>query len=76
LHCAAWLWVANHVGGYGGDEQSMGLASESAGANLALVITLACCTRRPEPFAAPLFERSLRPVVALLYYGFLQSSMP
>ncbi|MFZ3082384.1 alpha/beta hydrolase [Rhodoferax ferrireducens] len=74
--CAAWLWAADHVGSYGGDEQSIGLAGESAGANLALAITLACCTRRPEPFAAPLFERGLRPVVTLLYYGFLQASMP
>ena len=54
----------------------MGLAGESAGANLALAITLACCIRRSEPFAAPLNERGVRPVVALLYYGFLQASMP
>lgn len=74
--CAAWLWAADHVGEYGGDSDQMGLAGESAGANLALAITLACCTRRPEPFAAPLFERGLRPVVAMLYYGFLQASRP
>lgn len=74
--CAAWLWVADHVGEYGGDNQCIGLAGESAGANLALSITLACCTPRSEPFAEPLFERGLRPVVALLYYGFLQASMP
>ena len=74
--CAAWLWAADHIGDYGGDKQCMALAGESAGANLALAVTLACCTPRPEPFAAPLFKRGLRPVVALLYYGFLQTSMP
>src|SRR3990167_7640569 len=43
---------------------------------VALAVTLAFCARRPEPFAAPLFERGLRPIVTLLYYGFLQASMP
>jgi acetyl esterase/lipase len=40
---------------------------------LALAVTLACCTPRPERFAKPLFDRGLRPGAALLYYGFLQS---
>ena len=74
--CAAWLWAADHVGDYGGDRQRMALAGESAGANLALSVVLACCTSRPELFAAPLFERGVRPVAALLYCGFLQTSMP
>ena len=74
--CAAWLWVADHVADYGGDKQRMALAGESAGANLALAVTLACCTRRAEPFAAPLFERGLRPAAVLLYCGFLQTSHP
>jgi acetyl esterase len=74
--CAAWLWAADHVGDFAGDCHRMVLAGESAGANLALAVTLACCTPRPERFAAPLFGRGLRPRGALLYYGFLQSSMP
>ena len=74
--CAAWLWVANHAADYGGDNQRMALAGESAGANLALAVTLACCTQREEAFAAPLFERGLRPNAALLYCGFLQTSHP
>jgi acetyl esterase len=74
--CAAWLWAADHAGEYGGDVQQMALAGESAGANLALSVALACCTSRPEPFAAPLFDRGVRPVAALLYCGFLQTSMP
>ena len=74
--CSAWLWAAEHAPAYGGDVQRMGLCGESAGANLALAVLLACCTPRPEPYAAPLFERGLRPVLALLYCGFLQSSRP
>ena len=74
--CAAWMWAANHVNNYGGDSTCMGLAGESAGANLALAVTLACCTPRPEPYAAPLFERGLQPALALLYCGFLQTSKP
>jgi acetyl esterase len=74
--CAAWLWVTNHAGGYGGDTHRMALAGESAGANLALSVVLACCTPRPESFAAPLFEHGARPIAALLYCGFLQTSRP
>ncbi len=74
--CAAWSWAADHVAAYGGDSQRMALAGESAGANLALSVLLACCTPRPEPFAARLFKRGVRPVAALLYCGFLQTSAP
>lgn len=74
--CAAWAWVVEHAGEYGGDASRMALAGESAGANLALSVLLACHTRRPEPFAARLFERGVRPLAALLYCGFLQVSHP
>ena len=74
--CAAWLWVTDHAGSYGGDRHRIALAGESAGANLALSVVLACCTPRAESFAAPLFERGVRPVAALLYCGFLQTSHP
>jgi acetyl esterase len=74
--CAAWLWVTDHAGGYGGDRHRIALAGESAGANLALSVVLACCAPRPESFAAPLFEHGVRPLAALLYCGFLQTSRP
>jgi acetyl esterase len=73
--CAAWMWAAEHVAEYGGDARRMALAGESAGANLALSVALACCTARPEPFAAAL-SGSARPLAVLLYYGFLQTSRP
>jgi len=74
--CAAWAWAVAHVAEHGGDPQRIALAGESAGANLALAVTLACCTPRPEPYAAPLFDRAVRPAAALLYCGFLQVSDP
>ena len=74
--CAAWLWATDHAAEYEGDAQRMGVCGESAGANLALAVTLACCTPRPEAYAAPLFKRGLRPALALLYCGFLQTSQP
>ena len=74
--CAAWTWAVEHVAEFGGDPLRMALAGESAGANLALSVVLAGCTARPEPYAAPLFARGVRPVAALLYCGLLQSSMP
>jgi acetyl esterase len=74
--CAAWLWTLDNVQEYGGDPQRICLAGESAGANLVLAVTLACCVARPEPFAAPLFARNTRPKAALLYCGFLQVSEP
>ncbi len=74
--CAAWSWVIEHAQTYGGDARRIVLAGESAGANLALSMTLSCCTPRPEPFAAPLHALGVKPVAALLYYGFLQTSEP
>ncbi len=72
--CAAWMWVLDHVREHGGDPRRVALAGESAGANLALAVVLACCTPRPEPFAEPLHRRGTRPATALLYCGFLQAS--
>lgn len=74
--CAAWHWVVREIGRYGGDAQCVVLAGESAGANLALVVALACATPRAEPWAAPLHAAPQRPSALLLYYGFLQASAP
>ncbi len=74
--CAAWLWATNHIEEYGGNAHCMALAGDSAGANLALSVTLSCCMPRSESYAKPLFARGLRPVAALLYCGFLQTSNP
>ncbi len=74
--CAAWQWVGQHVAAFGGDPACMAVAGESAGANLALVVAIACGLRRPEPFAAALYGHAAPPAAALLYCGFLQVSAP
>jgi acetyl esterase len=74
--CAAWLWVVDHVADHGGDTRRIALAGESAGANLALAVTLACCLPLPEAFAAAVHARGHRPRAALLYCGLLQVSQP
>lgn len=74
--CAAWAWVVREIGRHGGDPRRIVLAGESAGANLALVVALACATARPEPWASALHTASQRPAALLLYYGFLQASEP
>lgn len=74
--CAAWTWVVRHAAGHGGDPSRIVVGGESAGANLALAVALACTTPRPEPWAAPLHAADVRPAALLLYYGFLQASQP
>lgn len=74
--CTAWRWACGTIAQFGGDPQHIVVAGESAGANLALALTLACCTQRPEPYAAAAHALGRRPAAALLYYGFLQASQP
>ena len=68
---AALEWVMDHAAEHGGDPTRLVLAGESAGANLVTALTIASTERRPEPFAARLFERapSLRAVLPI--YGLL-----
>lgn len=54
--CTAGQWVTKHAAEYGGDPNRMVFAGESAGGNLATSMTLACCYRRPEPWAQALFD--------------------
>jgi acetyl esterase len=67
----ALLWVKDNCARWGGDASRMALAGESAGGNLVTALAVACSWRRPEPFAARLFDANvpLRAVVAT--YGFL-----
>ena len=45
--CAAWLWTLQNAPEYGGDTSRMVIAGESAGANLTMALTIACCYPRP-----------------------------
>ncbi len=72
--CAAYEWALDNVHRYGGDAARMVVAGESAGANLALAVTVASCYRRPEPFAQRVFARNRPPRVCMPYCGILEVS--
>jgi acetyl esterase len=71
---AALLWASRETSRYGGDASRLVLAGESAGANLAASLAVACAYRRPEPWASALFEAGLRPAGVLAACGILQVS--
>ena len=76
---AALAFVQERAAFYGGDPARIALAGESAGANLALALTVAQCWERPEPYAADVFARAgeYGPVRAVLpACGMLQVSDP
>jgi len=70
--CAAWLWLLDHIEALGGDPGRIAIAGESAGANLALALTLATCFRRPEPYARAVFDRGVVPRCTLPACGIFQ----
>ncbi|MEL6178602.1 MAG: alpha/beta hydrolase fold domain-containing protein [Myxococcota bacterium] len=73
--CAEALgWVLDNAHRFGGDIERLAIAGESAGANLSLVMTLATCMERPEPWCRPLFERAAVPRALFPACGFLQVS--
>lgn len=67
-------WVAEHARAFHADPQRLVVAGESAGANLALALTLAHVTERPEPFARAIYQQPVRIVAALPACGILQVS--
>jgi len=52
---AAYEWVVANAFHYDGDASRMAVSGESAGANLALALTIAQCWERPEPEAQAVF---------------------
>ena len=70
--CAAWLWTVDHVERLGGDPTRIAVAGESAGANLAMTLTLATCFRRSEPYARAVFDRGVVPRCVLPACGIFQ----
>lgn len=67
-------WALDHAAELGADPSRLLLTGESAGANLVLGALISTTVRRPEPWAAPLFERGIVPRAAHVVYGFLQAS--
>ncbi len=74
--CDAYAWVAEHAHEYGADTSRMVVAGESAGANLAVGLSIAACYRRPEPFAERVWSSGVTPAVALPACGIFQVSDP
>ena len=72
--CAAWLWVLDNAAEYGGDASRMVIAGESAGANLTMALTIACCYPRPEPWASAVYEAGVVPKVVAPACGIFQVS--
>jgi acetyl esterase len=71
---AALLWASRETSRFGGDASRLVLAGESAGANLATSLAVACAYRRPEPWARELFDAGIRPSGVLAACGILQVS--
>jgi len=72
--CAAWLWALENAAAYGGDTTRMVIAGESAGANLTMALTIACCYPRPEPWAKAVYDAGVVPRVIAPACGIFQVS--
>jgi acetyl esterase len=70
--CRAACWVQANAHRFGADVDRLVLAGESAGANLACSVAVAASWRRPEPYAAEVFEAGLRPQLLFPACGILQ----
>ena len=72
--CEALRWVHDNAQRFHGDPRRLVLAGESAGANLVSALTVACCSRRPEPWARDLFDAGVVPRAVVAACGILQVS--
>ncbi len=70
----AYVWLSEHAPRFGGALDRLVVAGESAGANLALALTLCTVFQRPESFAQRVFETGLVPKSTLPICGILQVS--
>jgi len=72
--CEALRWVHDNAARFGGDPKRLVFAGESAGANLISGLTIACCSRRDEPWARSLFDAAIVPRAVIPACGILQVS--
>ncbi len=71
---AALAWIVAHGAEHGADPRRLVLAGESAGANLALALTVAACYPREEPAARAVRALDVVPRAVLPICGVLQVS--
>jgi len=74
--CAAYKWIIDNAESYGGDLSRVFIAGESAGANLALSLTIACCYKRDEEVVKLAWDTGVVPTAVQVSCGFLQVSDP
>ena len=72
--CSAWLWILENISAYGGDPSRIAVAGESAGANLVMALTVACCYPREEPWARSVYDAGVVPKVVAPACGLFQVS--
>jgi len=72
--CEALRWVHANAARFGGDPKRIVFAGESAGANLISGLTIACCSRRIEPWARAVFDADIVPRAVVPACGILQVS--
>ena len=72
----AWRWVSDHAAEHGGDPDRLVVSGESAGGNLAVVVALASCVARPEPWAQAIHAVGRVPSVVVPACAILQVSDP
>lgn len=70
--CEAYLWVVENASRFGADPETLVVAGESAGANLATNLVIANTFDRPEPFMRAVFESPVVPTAAIAACGMLQ----
>jgi acetyl esterase len=74
--CDAYAWVVENAARFGGDAARLVLAGESAGANLVTSLAVCAAYRRPEPYAATVFDTGVSPIAVVPACGILQVTDP
>jgi acetyl esterase len=74
--CEAWGWIIKNIHLHGGDKESIAIAGESAGANLALSLGICTTFERPEKWAQQVYSYGIIPRAILPACGIFQVSNP
>ncbi len=72
----AWKWIVKNAARYGGDPERIIIAGESAGGNLTLALSAACCYQLDDPVAKFIRDVGVVPKSIMVLCGMLQVSDP